>query len=159
VFRSQTELMKSAAKDVEAQKQKAKEIERKSAGILATAQSVAIRPDNPGLALLLAIEGAERHRDLLANHALWDAMEAGREERALIHPCAVHAAEFSPDGKWALTCGGDGVARLWDVATGKEVRQFKDGDMPVVIGHFSPDGRRVLTVSHPKYENGRYDSE
>jgi WD40 repeat protein/predicted Ser/Thr protein kinase len=131
---------------------------RKAQGVLLTAQSVALRPDNPGLALLLAVEGAQRHRDLLANHALWDALEACREERTLIHPCAVHAAEFSPDGKWALTCGGDGAARVWDVATGREICRLKDCDVPVVIGHFSPNGRRVLTISHPRYDD-RYERE
>jgi WD40 repeat protein/tRNA A-37 threonylcarbamoyl transferase component Bud32 len=126
---------------------------RKSEGVLLTAQSVAVRPDDPALAMLLAIEGAKRHRDALANHALWDAMEACREEQTLYHPSDVYAAEFSPDGKWALTCGKDGAARLWDVATGKELHVFKEKVLivPVVFGRFSPDGRRVLTISHPQH--------
>jgi WD40 repeat protein len=32
--------------------------------------------------------------------------------------------EFSRDGVLALTGAWDGVARLWDVTTGREIRQF-----------------------------------
>ena len=41
----------------------------------------------------------------------------------------------------------DGVVRLWDVATGKEVRVLKGHTDRVVTAAFSPDGRRILTAS------------
>ena len=33
-------------------------------------------------------------------------------------------AAFSRDGKQVLTGGNDDIARLWDAATGKEIRRF-----------------------------------
>ena len=37
---------------------------------------------------------------------------------------------FSPDGRFALTGSSDKTARLWDAATGAEVRRFEGyGDL------------------------------
>lgn len=74
------------------------------------------------------------------------------------NPAAVTAGVFSPDGKWAFTGDVDGVVRLWDVETGKEIRRYGDVghedsnradelvDELGVIGRVvsSPDGRFVL---------------
>jgi WD40 repeat protein len=61
------------------------------------------------------------------------------------HVNGVSTAVFSPDGRWVLTGSWDG-ARLWETATGVEVRQFgqfRIGSIASVA--FSPDGRWVLT--------------
>ena len=42
----------------------------------------------------------------------------------LRHGSSVFFVTFLPDGKQVLSAGEDGLARLWDVATGKEVRRF-----------------------------------
>lgn len=53
---------------------------------------------------------------------------------------------LSPDGKYLLTAR-DRTARLWDVATGNEVRRFA-GHTEVLRGaEFSPDGKYILTAS------------
>ena len=57
---------------------------------------------------------------------------------------------FSPDGKRVLAGSrwlGSGSARLWDAASGWEIRAFhgQNGGVPSVT--FSPDGKRVLTCS------------
>jgi WD40 repeat protein len=53
-------------------------------------------------------------------------------------------AEFARDCRLVLTIGGiDKTARLWDVATGHQVRILASG---VSDAHFSPDGRTVITV-------------
>jgi RNA polymerase sigma factor (sigma-70 family) len=51
---------------------------------------------------------------------------------------------FTPDGT-GLVCGGFGeVPRLWDVATGKPLRQFAGGAQGVLSGAaFSPDGKTL----------------
>jgi hypothetical protein len=43
---------------------------------------------------------------------------------SLRHGSSVFFVAFLSDGKQVLSAGEDGLARLWDVATGKEVRRF-----------------------------------
>src|SRR5262249_21194312 len=54
---------------------------KRAQGLQLTAQSSANLAGNPGLALLLAVEGAQRVPGLLANNALLAALNAGHEER------------------------------------------------------------------------------
>jgi WD40 repeat protein/tRNA A-37 threonylcarbamoyl transferase component Bud32 len=129
---------------------------RRAEGMQLAAQSELTRPTNPGLALLLAIESARRHRSVLGNNALYAALDACREERALVgHAGPVHSAVFSHDGRRVLTCGADKTARVWDAATGKEVLVLRGRDNPVVLALFSPDDRRVLTLSALGYRHDR----
>src|SRR5262249_59944278 len=58
----------------------------------------------------------------------------------------------SPDGKTVLTAGenedkSSGSAYLWDVDTGKQVRQLGPYSHPVHAAGFSPDGRKVLVLT------------
>ena len=60
-----------------------------------------------------------------------------------------------------LTGSLDKTARLWDAATGKELRAFKGHGSYVYSVAFSPDGKRVLTGSFDKHRPpvGRRDGE
>ncbi|MDW8079616.1 MAG: hypothetical protein RMJ16_12090, partial [Thermoguttaceae bacterium] len=60
---------------------------------------------------------------------------------------AVECVAFSPDGSKILTGSGDGTARLWDAATGRELRTFQGHTHSVISVAFSPDGSKVLTGS------------
>ncbi|MDA2913255.1 WD40 repeat domain-containing serine/threonine-protein kinase [Acidobacteriia bacterium AH_259_A11_L15] len=62
------------------------------------------------------------------------------------HTDTVYAVVFSPDGRWLASGSGDNSVKLWDVATGRQVR--------VLLGHvafvggvaFSPDGRWLASA-------------
>jgi WD40 repeat protein len=47
----------------------------------------------------------------------------------LRHGDAVSFAAYTPDGKALLTAGRDNIVRMWDLATGMEIRRFDAGDL------------------------------
>ncbi|MCY3020157.1 MAG: protein kinase [Planctomycetota bacterium] len=64
------------------------------------------------------------------------------------HTSTVRAVAFSPDGKQALSGSYDRTVKLWDVATGRELRTFSGHAGPVNSVAFSPDGKFVLSGAH-----------
>ncbi|MCI4664975.1 MAG: TIR domain-containing protein, partial [Neomegalonema sp.] len=58
---------------------------------------------------------------------------------------SVYPVAFSPDGARILT--GSGTARLWDAASGKQLKVFSGNSSYVMSVAFSPDGARILTGS------------
>jgi hypothetical protein len=64
---------------------------------------------------------------------------------------AVVSVAFSPDGTRLATAGGeDKTVKVWDVATGQEVRTLKGHMGAVVSVAFSPDGTRLASASSDK---------
>ncbi|CAI2716970.1 caspase family protein [Nitrospina watsonii] len=60
---------------------------------------------------------------------------------------AVTSVAFSPDGRYALSGSWDATLKLWEIATGKEVRTFTGHTYLVTSVAFSPDGRYALSGS------------
>lgn len=56
-------------------------------------------------------------------------------------------AEFSPDGSLLATAGYDRVIRLWDVVSGKYLRNFPSHNGAVYDLAFSPDGKVLASAS------------
>lgn len=55
------------------------------------------------------------------------------------HTSYVRTIAFSPDGKFIISGGGDKTARLWNVATGIEIRTFEGHKSDLTSVAFSPD--------------------
>ena len=64
------------------------------------------------------------------------------------HTAPIQHADLSPDGKRLLTWATDETVRLWDIATGKELRAFAGvpgiGEERFADPTFTPDGTAVL---------------
>ncbi len=79
--------------------------------------------------------------------AIWDLEQRGKDahpERSAAETAAYDAA-WSPDGRFILTGSLDGVARVWDAASGEVVQQLSGHSGPVRAVGWSPDGQRLAT--------------
>lgn len=70
-----------------------------------------------------------------------------------IVPYKSFIAAFSPDGKYVLSGGPDAVLRLWDLATGREIKQLHGHKAGFLHGgicsiEFSPDGKYAVTNAY-----------
>ncbi|MDP2854738.1 MAG: caspase family protein, partial [Smithellaceae bacterium] len=79
---------------------------------------------------------------------LWDA-ETGADIRTMRHGSFVYSLDFSPDGKYLLSgaqiYSDQNTLKLWETATGREMRNFGQYKKSVYAAKFSPDGKMLLT--------------
>jgi WD40 repeat protein len=58
----------------------------------------------------------------------------------------IYSVTFSPDGKTLVSGGAKGELKLWDTATGKEVRSFTGHAQSIIwTTVFSPDGKTLAS--------------
>jgi WD40 repeat protein len=62
------------------------------------------------------------------------------------HMNQVTSVAISRDGKLAISASWDNTLKLWDLASGREIREFKDSDTVTSVA-ISPDGRTALSGS------------
>jgi WD40 repeat protein len=62
------------------------------------------------------------------------------------HGGAGNAIAYSPDGKTILTGGEGGSLRLWDAATGRELKRIAVQEKQVNAVAFSPDGKKIAAA-------------
>jgi len=74
--------------------------------------------------------------------ALWDVASGGPVRQFKGHLREVNAVAFSPDGQTIATGSDDKTLRLWDVATGTELRSITAASSVEAVA-FSGDGKRI----------------
>ena len=121
-------------------------------GLLSQAAKEAVATD-PGTAMLLVLEGMpdtgagiDRPVVTETQFELDGALRSNREQRVLVHDRAVVSTVFSPDGKLLVTVSEDKTARLFEVASGKELARPAH-DAGVNNAAFSPGGKLLATAS------------
>ena len=75
---------------------------------------------------------------------MWDPSTGKQLQVFTSHSSGYAAVAFSPDGQWLVTASDDGTARLWDVASGQNLRGFVEGSGVYAVA-FTPDGKFVVT--------------
>ncbi|OPY85916.1 MAG: Caspase domain protein [Smithella sp. PtaU1.Bin162] len=90
------------------------------------------------------------------NTSTWNLVKTltpeGYSPRSII-PYKSFVANFSPDGKYILSGDPDAVLRLWDVETGREMKQLHGHKAGMLHGgicsiEFSPDGKYAVTAAY-----------
>jgi WD40 repeat protein len=65
----------------------------------------------------------------------------------LHHFGPVSSLTYTRDGKTLISAGGDGLIRLWDPATGKELRRLQGHTAAVLSLALAPGGKRLASGS------------
>ncbi len=64
------------------------------------------------------------------------------------HSGLINSVAFSPDGKRLASGNSDKTVKVWDAATGREIRTLRGHAADVNGVTFSPDGKRLASASH-----------
>ena len=102
-------------------------------------------PQDPELALLLALESAHRSHTAEAEDAMRATLQSPLRTTLRGHTGTVTSAAFNRDGRQAVTAGADGTARVWDVETGETIAVVRHGAR-LLDATFDAGGTRVLTA-------------
>jgi WD40 repeat protein len=85
--------------------------------------------------------------DVMKGEKLWAAIHPARDRGPMGSVSFACPIAFSPDGKLLVSGGDDHTVRLWEVATGKEVRTLTGHEGTVLAVVFSTDGKWLASAS------------
>ncbi|KAJ3078474.1 hypothetical protein HK102_004475 [Quaeritorhiza haematococci] len=63
------------------------------------------------------------------------------------HQRRINSVAMTPDGRYVVTGSGDETAKIWDLTSGKEVRELRGHEKWVEAVAVTPDARHVVTGS------------
>jgi len=66
------------------------------------------------------------------------------------HEGSVRALAFSPEGRFVVTGGADRMVRLWDAASGKELRRFEGHSDEIYAVAASRDAKRIVSAGRDR---------
>jgi WD40 repeat protein len=105
--------------------------------------AVAFSPDGKTLASAGGGKAVEGNGEIV----LWD-VDSGRPLHTIFRPGdRIFKVLFHPDGRTLASAGEDHTVRIWDAATGVEVRALRGHTAPVLNVAYSPDGRLLASSS------------
>ena len=82
------------------------------------------------------------------NLKIWDIRRKTCIQTYKGHTRAVRQILFSPDGRWVVSGGDDGLVKLWDLTMGRRVALYLPCHLGVPIAAAAaPEGSRVITSS------------
>lgn len=87
-------------------------------------------------------------KTVLASHALVNGGDM--IHKLTSHGSTAYCVAFSPDGKQLVSCGGDRMLKLWNVATGKLLWSKSVHTSTIRGVDFSPDGTMIATGSYDR---------
>lgn len=119
------------------------QLQGKLSGIDQPALAVAFSPDGS----LIAVATGDATRPTKKGSALVFDVAGNLKFSITEHARIVSAVAFSPDGTLLATGSADETIRLWDVATGKVVRQLEGHTRPVNSLAFAGAGKWLFSVS------------
>jgi WD40 repeat protein len=85
--------------------------------------------------------------DAIGEIKIWDLAKRVTPVRSFAgHTKSINAFAISPDGTRFATAGTDNVVKLWETATGRELRQWATGCQVRNLA-YTPDGKHVATAN------------
>jgi WD40 repeat protein len=76
-----------------------------------------------------------------------DSRRVAMEVNSKVPPPPVITVDFSPDGKYLVTGGSDGISRLWDLTVAREAMQFKESSGFIKDVNYLPDGKTIAVAT------------
>jgi WD40 repeat protein/energy-coupling factor transporter ATP-binding protein EcfA2 len=138
---------------------KRRELQHQQANLLGELANTQLANGIPDASLRFAAKGAEDDLDLHLGSEVPSTSKAAltaaisREDWRVAFQAGeegLTTAGFSPDGTLIVTATKGNTARVWDVATEKEIAVLRGHEGEVNSAVFSPDGARIVTASSDK---------
>jgi WD40 repeat protein len=66
---------------------------------------------------------------------------------------SLNCLQFSPNGGRLVAGGEDGLVKIWDATSGREIRTLRGHTFPILGVAFSPDGKRLASAAGNRENN------